>query len=591
MNTVNQEKSILFIPAKYKLGTHEAVDAERKKKVAAYARVSTEQDEQQQSYAAQVEFYTRYISNNPDWEMVEVYADEGVTGTNTKKRDGFNRMINDARSGKIDLILTKSISRFARNTVDTLSTVRELKAIGVEVYFEKENLHTLDPKCEVMLTIMSSLAQEESRSISENVRWGKRKKMMDGEYRILPLYGYKKADENENKNKNYNKSNNESKGKYKTDVAINEEQAEVIRSIYLWFLDGASIGTIARRLEESGIKSPRGNDSWSQSTVESILTNEKYKGDALLQKTFTIDYLTKKVKKNEGELGQYYITNSHPAIISPDIFDLTQYELKRRRPTRNQTTFGGIFAGRLLCGHCGAYFGHKTYHTNKYSYSAWTCLNKHKSRSNCESYSIKETELIDAFSEALNIMRKRPSALEPDYDAYGNKKKKLEDIKAKAEKSLKSTIKKIEDITRANLRGSKDQTTFKAEYDKLVEIATMKKQAVKEAKDNLLQIVASKVKARIMAEALSELNRQEKTSVSISTSNKDNDDAKEFNRDIFNKTIDHIIIRGTRESKEIVFTFMNGKDVTIKKTTVKKATAEHAKPEPVKTIKPARKGA
>ena len=530
MDTVMQEKQIQFIPARYKPGTYEDVNTERKKKVAAYARVSTEQDEQQQSYSAQVEFYTNYIASNPDWEIVEVYADEGVTGTNTKKRDGFNRMINDAKNGKIDLILTKSISRFARNTVDTLSIVRELKAIGVEVYFEKENLHTLDPKCEVMLTIMSSLAQEESRSISENVRWGQRKKMMDGEVRILPLYGYMKTDENNNNGSNNGRSRNtgdkssgkddgKDKGKdedrndgrkprtkYKTDIAINEEQAEVVRNIYLWFLDGASIGTIARRLDEAGIKTPHGNDKWSQSTIGSILTNEKYKGDALLQKTFTVDYLTKKVKKNEGEVGQYYITNSHPAIISPDIFDLTQYELQRRRPTRNQTTFGGIFAGKVLCGHCGAYYGHKTYHTKKYTYSAWVCLNKHKSRNNCPSASIKEMELIEAFYEALTIIRKNPNALSPDYTIYDQKKQKLEVVKAKAERALKDTIKKIEELNKANMRGGGDQNAFNKEYDRLVEIATMKKQALKDAEDAILKVTASKVKANIMAETLAELN-------------------------------------------------------------------------------------
>lgn len=197
--------------------------ATRKKRVAAYARVSTEQDEQQSSYEAQVDFYTRHIKSNPDWEFVEVFADRGITGTNTKNRENFNRMIDLALNGGIDIILTKSISRFARNTVDTLQTVRELKAVGVEVRFEKENLHTFDPKCEMMLTIMSSLAQEESRSISENVRWGKQKSMRGGKVSLAysRFLGYKKGADGR--------------------PEIVEEEAAIIRKIYDLFLSGKTI--------------------------------------------------------------------------------------------------------------------------------------------------------------------------------------------------------------------------------------------------------------------------------------------------------------------------------------------------------------
>lgn len=258
--------------------------ATRKKRVAAYARVSTEQDEQQSSYEAQVDFYTRHIKSNPDWEFVEVFADRGITGTNTKNRENFNRMIDLALKGGIDIILTKSISRFARNTVDTLQTVRELKAVGVEVRFEKENLHTFDPKCEMMLAIMSSLAQEESRSISENVRWGKQKSMRDGKV-SLPyshFLGYKKGADGR--------------------PEIVEEEAAVIRKIYDLFLSGKTINEIAAILTSMGVLTPAGKKKWSVSTVRRILSNEKYKGEALLQKTFTVDYLTKEVRKNNGEV-------------------------------------------------------------------------------------------------------------------------------------------------------------------------------------------------------------------------------------------------------------------------------------------------
>ena len=282
---------------------------QHKRRVAAYARVSTDSDEQLSSYAAQVDFYTQYIRSNPEWEFVEVYTDEGISGTNTKKRDGFNRMINDALAGKIDLILTKSISRFARNTVDTLTTVRKLKEKKIEVYFEKENIYTLDAKGEVMITIMSSLAQEESRSISENITWGKRKSMADGKFSLAYKYflGYEKGEDGLPK--------------------IVEEEAKIIRKIYSLFLEGYTVRKIADCLTEKGIPTPKGKKQWSVSTVLSILTNEKYRGDALLQKTYTADFLSKTVKKNYGEVPQYYIENSHPAIIDPETFEFVQNEI------------------------------------------------------------------------------------------------------------------------------------------------------------------------------------------------------------------------------------------------------------------------
>ena len=233
-----------------------------------------------------MDFYTRHIQSNPNWEFVGVFADRGITGTNTKNRESFNRMISLALEGGIDLILTKSISRFARNTVDTLQTVRELKGVGVEVVFEKENLHTLDPKCEVMLAIMSSLAQEESRSISENVRWGQQKSMRDGKV-FLPykhFLGYKKGADGY--------------------PEIVEEEAAIVRQIYDMFLSGKSIRHIADYLTEQGVPTPTGKSRWPVSTVENILRNEKYKGEALLQKSYTVDYLSKKTRKNDGELPQ-----------------------------------------------------------------------------------------------------------------------------------------------------------------------------------------------------------------------------------------------------------------------------------------------
>ena len=274
-----------------------------RRKVAAYARVSTNDEEQLTSYETQVKYYTEYIKNNPAWDFVEVYADEGISGTSTKRRDGFNRMVADALDGKIDLIITKSVSRFARNTVDSLITVRQLKEKSVEVFFEKENIYTLDSKGELLITIMSSLAQEESRAISENVAWGQRKRFADGKvsFPYKQFLGYEKGADGLPK--------------------IVETEAATVRLIYRLFMEGKTPSAISKHLMAQGVLSPAGKEKWQVATVLSILQNEKYKGDALLQKGYTVDFLTKKRKKNEGEMPQFYVKGSHPAITEPDEFD------------------------------------------------------------------------------------------------------------------------------------------------------------------------------------------------------------------------------------------------------------------------------
>lgn len=229
-----------------------------------YARVSTDHDDQFSSYEAQIDYYTNYIKGRDDWEYVNVYTDEGITGTSTKRREGFKQMISDALDGKIDLIVTKSVSRFARNTVDSLTTIRQLKEAGVEVYFEKENIWTFDGKGELLLTIMSSLAQEESRSISENCTWGQRKRFADGKVTV-PFQRFLGYDRGPDGN-----------------LVVNPEQAVIVKSIYSMFLQGMSYHGIAKKLTADGIPTPGGKEKWSISTVKSILSNEKYKGDALL---------------------------------------------------------------------------------------------------------------------------------------------------------------------------------------------------------------------------------------------------------------------------------------------------------------------
>ena len=286
-------RAVTVIPPTINLHTHIPTIATRKRRVAGYARVSTDSDEQFTSYEAQIDYYTWYIQNNPEWDFVAVYTDEGISATNTRHRDGFKQMISDALAGKIDLIVTKSVSRFARNTVDSLSTIRKLKDNHVEVYFEKENIWTFDSKGELLLTIMSSLAQEESRSISEDVTWGQRKRFADGKVNLpyKQFLGYRKGPDGF--------------------PEVVEDEAVIVRRIYSMFMAGKTPYLIAKALTEDDIPTPAGKAKWGTTTVASILTNEKYKGAALLQKCFTVDFLNKTKKVNEGEVPQYYIEKSH----------------------------------------------------------------------------------------------------------------------------------------------------------------------------------------------------------------------------------------------------------------------------------------
>ncbi len=261
---------------------------------------------------AQIDYYKQYISANAGYEYVGIYADEGISGTGTLRREAFNRMMSDCRAGLVDIVITKSVSRFGRNTVDTLKNVRELKALDVDVYFEKENIHTMNSEGEVLLTLISAVAQNESLALSENVKWGIRRKYENGSVKSVPLgkfYGYEKSGD---------------------EFFIIEEQATVIRRIYREFLNGYSFSRIAANLTADGIPTERGNAAWNLSSVKQILRNEKFKGDMLFQKTYNTDHLTKKRADNNGELPQYYLKNSHPAIIDKDTWECVRLELLRQ---------------------------------------------------------------------------------------------------------------------------------------------------------------------------------------------------------------------------------------------------------------------
>lgn len=378
---------VRIIPATIQHSSAQNKHPTTKKRTAAYARVSTDTEEQLTSYEAQVDYYTRYIKERPDYEFVGIYTDEGISAVNTKKRDGFNRMVADALAGKIDLIVTKSVSRFARNTVDSLSTVRKLKEKGVEVFFEKENIYTFDGKGELLITIMSSLAQEESRSISENVTWGQRKRFADGKVSMpyKRFLGYEKGEDGS--------------------PIIIESEAEIVRMIYRLFMEGKTTSAIAKHLSRLEIPTPGGKKQWQVATVNSILTNEKYKGDALLQKRFTVDFLNKKMKDNVGEVPQYYVQNSHPAIIEPDEFDAVQVEMERRKKLGRPAACQSPLSTRLICGDCGGHFGPKVWGSNtKYRRIIWRCNEKYKGANKCTTPHVTEEEVKKKFLVAFNSL-------------------------------------------------------------------------------------------------------------------------------------------------------------------------------------------
>ena len=371
-------------------------DHDGKMRVAAYCRVSTDSEEQLNSYEAQKTYYTQKIQDSPDWEMAGIYADEGISGTSLKKRTQFNKMITACKRGHIDLIITKSLSRFARNTVDCLDTVRLLKANGIGVYFEKENINTMTMTSEFMIALYGSFAQAESESISKNVSWGKQKAYAEGKvaFQYSKLLGYQKGAD----------------GK----PEIVPDEAETVHLIYELFLDGLSFTRIKNALESKGKLTAMGNQIWSESNIKSILKNEKYVGDVLLQKTFTADCITKKVVKNNGERPMYLVTNHHAPIIDRDTFNRVQQELARRSSKRKisdkTTTEQGKYSSKyalselLICGNCGTPYRRCTWTAGGKKQIVWRCISRldHGKKYCSESPTIHEDKLHRAILKAVN---------------------------------------------------------------------------------------------------------------------------------------------------------------------------------------------
>ena len=483
-----EERKVRVIPATEKAvrsaGSRGLVG---KRRVAAYARVSTDSDEQATSYEAQVDFYTKKIQGNPEWEFAGMYADEGVSGTSTKGRDGFKKMVRDALAGKIDLILTKSVSRFARNTVDAISTIRALKARNVEVYFEKENIYTLDSKGELLITIMGSLAQEESRSLSQNVTWGKRKRFADGRFSMpyAHFLGYRKGPDGM--------------------PEVVPEEAETVREIYARFLAGETPGGIAKALTAKGVKSPGGKDGWTTTNVRSIIANEKYKGDALLQKTFTVDFLGHKRKQNEGEVQQYYVTGCHEAIVDPDEWELAQAEMARRDALGLSYRGGTPFSGRIVCADCGSFFGPKLWHsTDPYARTVWQCNHKFSNGKRCKTPHLYEDDVKSAFVEAYNSLASIREAVTEDLDLIASAVEDPESFQAEIDREAESgalIAAAARDLIARNASKGMARDEFEREYRKLDEKYKASKRKMEDLQSKQRDAAARKAKARAFAKA------------------------------------------------------------------------------------------
>ena len=523
--------TIRVIPATKTLDGNNADNQPKIRRVAGYARVSTDSEEQNTSYIAQIEYYASYIKNHPDWEFVKVYTDEGISGTSTARRLGFNQMITDALSGQIDLIVTKSVSRFARNTVDSLTTIRKLKEKQVECYFEKENIWTFDGKGELLITIMSSIAQEESRSISENVTWSKRKQAKEGKvsFNYPHFLGYDKGPD----------------GK----LVINEQQAETVRLIYSLFLQGKSVNSIAVLLTNKGFPTPAGKQKWRDTCVSSILQNEKYIGDALLQKRFTVDYLTHKLKRNEGEVPQYYVEKHHEPIISREVHALVQSEFERRKGMTGKLNTKRMLSGRMRCAQCGSWFGRKIWHANSPSQKVvWQCNGKYdKSHAQCTTGNITEYWVKEMFVIALDrLLKTSPDILDTQKLLYNASfdTALLQKKRRKLLTEMEITAKLIERITNRLAQEEPEEVP----YDSDLESLQIRYEGLEKRTSELNAKIHNKLDKKVIATEFFDKLKNRKKPIS------------NFNIDLWNGLLDHIDVYS---QNDVRFLFRDGSEIKV----------------------------
>ena len=373
-----------------------------------------------------MEYYNRFVESHPEYELVDIYADEGISGTNTKKREHFKRMIADCEAYKIDMVITKSISRFARNTQDCLENYRKLKNLGIIVVFEKENISSADTTGELLLTILSSLAQDESRNISENTKWGIRSKFQKGIPHInaCKFMGFDKSKDGR--------------------LVVNEEEAKLVRRIYREFLEGYTCSVIAARLNAEGVPGVSGEPKWLRVTIEGMLKNEKYMGDSLLQKSYTADYLTKKQVKNEGEITQYYVKDSHEGIIPRDEWHAVQQEFERIERFMNdhhltRYGYGGEvrpFSSKIICGKCGCVYGRKA-HAGREKETYWQCNTRcNDGPKGCRGENVREDVIHRVFIEAWNTVVDQQNTLSKRWDEMEKNGAELEVVRARQMRAL-----------------------------------------------------------------------------------------------------------------------------------------------------------
>ena len=539
----DKEKEVIVIePSNNKIDRRNSQKIERLR-VAAYCRVSTGSEEQLESYQSQVRYYKDKITSNSNWELVGIYADEGLSGTQVKWRQNFQRMIDDALAGKIDLIITKSISRFARNTLDTLKYVRLLRERNIAVYFEKENINTLDMAGELLLTILSSLAQAESESISKNVRIGLKMKMRRGE--MVGFNGCLGYD--------YDPTT-------KT-LSINEEEAKTVRYIFKRYTEGAGCFTIAKELTRLKFKTKLGNTVWHESSVRRILKNEKYVGDLILGKTFTQDPISKRRLENFGEEEKYYIRDNHEAIISRELFEKAQEILQKRsgkhsnKGQREKYSRKYAFSSMVQCGFCGSHFTRRTWHAgSEYEKIMWSCVTSiKKGKKNCiHSKSISEEELKSAFIDAFNLLCTKHKEITEEFlknvEAALNDSNATNDLR-KVEKKIGMIENNINKLIDLYLTGVLDQESFKNKYSQLLKELEKEKaqaeelQALIKKEDNL------KDRINIFRKIFEE-----------------NEILHEFDREIFESTVERIIVGKIDENGEVnpyvlTFIFRTGMEV------------------------------
>lgn len=478
--------TVIFIPPK-----PEAVRASKRQlRVAAYCRVSTDDEEQLTSYEAQKNYYTDKIMTNKEWTMAGIFADEGITGTSARKRPEFLRMIRQCKQGKIDIVLTKSISRFARNTVDCLNYVRALKELGIAVIFEKENMNTLEIDSEILITMLGAFAQSESESISANVRWGKRQAMKEGKAIInyKHLYGYRKGADGR--------------------PEIIPEQAEIVRKIYDLFLSGTPIRGILEYLNANNIPNISGESQWAKNAVNSILTNEKYCGDVLLQKTYIDDCINKKVKKNTGQLPMYLVQNHHEGIISRETFDAAQAELSRRNAGRSpskknaptgRSRYSSKYAlsDRLYCGECGTRYQRCTWRNRDGSKRiVWRCVSRvdYGNKYCHDSPTLDEEPLHRAILAAINsavkdrdnIVYNLKAAMEKELAPVAGQQLSLSEIDSQLEQ-LNAEFSKV--LAEASESG--DQAAYSDRFREIMQ----KQAALKVQRDEIQRLLAESGKS------------------------------------------------------------------------------------------------